>query len=480
MKICTLSPQGNGVRGGGITRFSGALYGKGVHNHFWELNKQSWNSPFFGWEGDAFVLENENDENELLKKLETYDVVVNNWPTMTTNEHNSAKLWRVWKALKHPLKVTVLHNTILSAVRKENLSPLVWSDSDYLLIQVSEESTIRKELVKMMPWVDKKIRQFRQVLDISEFEERISNSLEVSKKDDLALWVGRWENCRNTARWGKVLSDANASGYKSPFLHCAMGLESDVKTYWGFFANDKGNHVRLNTYEIGPDTAFLRDGKIDRAELAKIYTPEKLNDLLVFGRYEYNAGMELLKSAKWGISIFGAWKDELVDDYLSLAKLEYASLEIMLLSLPIFDYRHLDSMKERTLFDAPWVLKSKHNGTPEENVALLKKMEEIVQDENLYREYRKANVEYVKKHHSAENFVNLLKSLLVEGKTEKKTEAEVLKHLYGQEISLTEDLWVSMQHTSKQVPHYVEWESQGEKKPPKMKLVPRKKTTELF
>jgi hypothetical protein len=50
----------------------------------------------------------------------------------------------------------------------------------------------------------------------------------------------------------------------------------------------------------------------------------------------------------------------------------------------------------------------------------------------------------------------------------------------GHDIALTDDLWVSMQHTAKKVPHYVEWESQGEKKPLKMKLVPRKKTTELF
>jgi hypothetical protein len=200
MKICTLSPQGNGVRGGGITRFSGALHSKGIENHFWELSKQSWNGQFFEWEGEPFTLENEADEKALLEKLEQYDVVVNNWPTMTTNEHNSIRLWRVWKSLEKPLKVTVLHNTILSAVKKENLSPLVWSASDYLLIQVSEESTIRQDLVKTMPWLEKKIRQFRQVLDISEFEERIQKSFEVSEKDDLALWVGRWENCRNTAR----------------------------------------------------------------------------------------------------------------------------------------------------------------------------------------------------------------------------------------------------------------------------------------
>lgn len=480
MKICTLSPQGNGVRGGGITRFSGALHSKGIENHFWELNKQSWNGSFFDWEGKPFTLNNEEDERALAARLEEYDVIVNNWPTMTTNEHNSIRLWNVWKSLRHPLKVTVLHNTILSAVRKENLSPLVWSSSDYLLIQVSEESTIRRELVRSMPWLDKKIRQFRQVLDISEFEERISQSMELSTKDDLALWVGRWENCRNTARWGKVLSDANAASYKSPFLHCAMGLESDVKTYWGYFANDKGNHVRLNTYEIGKDTPFLVDGKIDRTELSKIYTPQKLNDLLVFGRYEYKNGMDLLQSAKWGISIFGAWKDELVDDYLSLAKLEYASLEIMLLSLPIFDYRHLDSMKERELFNAPWVLKSKHNATPEENLALLRRMEEICADASLYKSYREKNIEYVRNHHSAENFIDLINSLHKEGKTERKDEKEVLSHLYGYDVPLTSDLWVSLQHTSKKIPHYVEWESQGEKKPDKMKLVARKRTTELF
>lgn len=481
LKICTISPQGNGVRGGGITRFSGALHRKGVENHFWELTKQSWNGTYFGWEGEPFSLENSEDERALIEKLEQYDVVVNNWPTMTTNEQHAIKLWRVWKELKHPVKVTVLHNTILAAVRKENLSPLVWSSSDYLLIQVSEQSTIRKELVKSMPWLEPKIRQFRQVLDISEFEDRIQQSLEISEKDALALWVGRWENCRNTARWGKVLKSANEANYKSPFLHCGMGLESDVKTYWGYFANDKGNHYRLNTFEISNEASFLVNGKIDREKLAEIYKPDKLNDFLIFGKYEYSAGMELLKNAAWGISIFGAWKDDVIEDYLSLAKLEYASLEIMLLSLPVFDYRHLDSMEERTLFDAPWVLKSKHNGTDEENLVLLKRMEEIAKDPVLYREYRLANIDYVKKHHAAENFVQLLESLHSEGKAQNnKNEEQVLEHLYGRKTDLTADMWVSMQHTAKKIPHYIEWESQGEKKPLKMKIVPRRKTEELF
>jgi hypothetical protein len=427
------------------------------------------------------VLETQEDEEALVRKLEQYDVVINNWPTMTTNEQHAIKMWRVWKELKTPLKVTVLHNTILAAVRKENLSPLVWSASDYLLIQVSEKSTIRKELVKTMPWLENKIRQFKQILDISEFDERIQQSLDLSQKDDLALWVGRWENCRNTARWGKVLNDANEAKYKSTFLHCAIGLESDVKTYWGYFANDKGNHYRLNTFDIGAETPFLVNKRIDREKLAEIYTPDKLNDFLIFGKYEYENGMDLLQSAKWGISIFGAWKDAVIEDYLSLAKLEYASLEIMLLSLPVFDFRHLDSMEERTLFDAPWVLKSKHDGTPTENLDLLKRMQEITSDDKLYKEYRLANVEYVKTHHAAENFIGLLESLHTEGKTAKLTEREVLSHLYGTDIPLTADLWVSMQHTAKKTPHFIEWESQGEKKPMKMKIVPKLKASkELF
>jgi hypothetical protein len=484
MKICTLSPQGNGVRCGGITRFSGALHSKDVDNFFWELSQGSWNAPFIDWEGTPFKLETEEDEIALKAKLESYDVIVSNWPTMTTNEHNSYRLWNVWKNLENPLKVSIIHNTILTAVRKENLSPLVWSSSDYILIQVSEESTICQELIKTMPWLNGKIRQFRQVLDIDEFEERIENSLDVTAKDDLALWVGRWENCRNTARWGKVLKDANEMGHKSPYLHCAMGLESDVKTYWGYFANDKGNHVRLNSHEVKEGAAFLSDyngqQRIDREKLSSIYTPEKLNDLLVFGRYEYKTGMDLLQSAKWGISIFGAWKEDLVQDYVSLAKLEYASLEIMLLSLPVFDHRHLSTMSETELFNSPWMLKAKHDASPEENVALLRRMEEIASNPSLYREYREANIDYVKRKHSAQNFIDLINECLTDGKTPKLSEKEILHRIYGEEVAMTPDLWVSMQHTQKKIPHYISWEPQGEKKPDKMKIAPRRKLSELF
>jgi hypothetical protein len=483
MKICTLSPQGNGVRCGGITRFSGALNNVGVENHFWELSQGSWNAPFINWEGDPFKLESVEDEDALLTKLEQYDVILNNWPTMTSNEHNSYRLWNVWKKLKSPLKITIIHNTILTAVRKENLSPLVWASSDYIFVQVSENSTLCQELVRTMPWLEGKIRQFRQVLDIGEFQERIDSSLEVSQKNDTAMWIGRWENCRNTARWSKVLSDANSLSYKSNYLHFGIGLESDVKTYWGFFANDKGNHVRLNSHEIKEEAPFLTKVQhvhlIDREKLSEIYTPEKLNDFLIFGRYQYSVGMDLLQTSKWGISIFGAWKEELVKDYLSLAKLEYASLEIMLLSLPIFDYRHLETMEEKELFNAPWILKSKHDATPEENVELLRRMEAITSDEKLYRDYREANIDYVRRKHAASNFLDLVRDCLASGKTSKLSQKEILQRLYGEEIEFTPELWVSMQHTSKKIPHYISWESQ-DKKPDKMKILARRKITELF
>lgn len=475
LKICTLSPQGNGIRCGGITRFSGALHGVGVDNFFWELYPTSWNAPFINWEGTPFTLESKQDEDDLLQKLEQYDVIVNNWPTMTDNEPNAFKLWNVWKRIEKAMKITVIHNTILTAVRKENLSPLVWSSSDYILIQVSDDSTIAKELISRMPWLSNKLVQFRQILDISEFEERIANSLDVTNKEDVALWVGRWENCRNAARWSKVLADANAANFDSKFLHCAMGLESDVKTYWGFFANDKGNHVRVNSNEIKSTSTFIQDGKFIRDEVYALKDFDVLNPYYVFGRYEYKTGMDLIQSSKWGISIFGAWKDDLVDDYRSLAKLEYASLEIMLLSLPVFDWRHLECMKERELFDAHWILKSKHDALPQENVQLLKDMERISDDPILYRQYREANIDYVRRNHSTDNFIDLVTGCFKNGKTMKLSETETMTKLFGANVSLTPDMWVSLKHTEKQVPHYIEFDEKQ-----KIKLVVKKKVNELF
>jgi hypothetical protein len=474
MKICTLSPQGNGIRCGGITRFSGALYRAGVDNFFWEISNSSWNGEDFDWEGTPFRLDNEEDEKSLSSLLESYDIVINNWPTLTTNEHRAFRLWNVWKNLKNPLKVTVIHNTILSAVRKENLSPLVWSASDYLLVQVAENSSLCVELVERMPWLASKIRQFRQSLEITEFENLIEKSLE-EPKDATALWVGRWEGCRNTARWSKVLGDAKSLEFTSKFSHVAMGLESDVKTYWGFFNSDKGNHVRLNSHRVTKDSDFIEDGHFLTEKINEM-KPFSANDFAIFGPYEYSAGMSCLSRAAWGISIFGPWKEDVVNDYRSLAKLEFVSLEIMLLSLPVFDKRHLSLMTESTLQDAEWVLKSSHTATPEENVDLLRKMEEIFADKSKYRDYRLQNIEYVRKNHTTESFLRDLNTLYLAGKTACLSEKEVLNHLYGTEISLDENMWVSLFHTRKGQVHEISWEKE------KMNVVPRtlKQPTALF
>jgi hypothetical protein len=470
MKICTLSPQGNGQRNGGIVRFSGALYSAGVDNLFWEIGNHSWNGDAFPWEGTPFRLENEEDEKALIASLEKYDIVINNWPTLTTNEHNSFRVWNVWKSLQNPLRVTVLHNTILSAVRKENLSPLVWSASDYLLVQVSEDSTLCKELTQRMPWLEGKFRQFRQSLDVEEFRSLLS--FEKEGRDNLALWVGRWEGCRNTARWSTVLQSAIRENYSSNFLHCAIGLDSDVKTYWGFFNADKGKHVRLNQNKVNSSSTFLRDGIFLRDQIKELSKKDILspNEFYVFGPYEYATGMKILSKSAFGISTFGAWRDDIVEDYRSLAKLEFVSLEIMLLSLPVFDRRHLESMSEKELLNAPWIFKSGHDYSDQQNVDLLKHMEEVYANPSLYRSYRESCVDYVTRKHSIHNFIEELKALHTSGKTRRESPEHVISHLYGKEINLTDDLWVSLQHSKKGIPHYIEWDEE------KMNITPRKET----
>ena len=464
MKICTLSPQGNGVRCGGITRFSGALKTKGIENYFWNIQSSSWNEGYDNWEGIPFKLDNIEDENDLVEKLQQYDIVVNNWPTLTTNEHNAYKMWNVWKRLTNPLKISIVHNTLLSAIKEENLSPLVWSDSDYILIQVSDNSRICTSLLDSMPWLQGKIKQFRQVLNADVFEERISNSLDANKKADLALWVGRWEKFRDSVRWDNVLQDANSLNYKSKYLNCAIGVDSDVKTYWSYFAPNKGKHVKTSKHlksSLGPDKLpyLINDQDAYRFNddyIHQTFGTSALNDFFVFGKYENRIGLDLLQSAKWGISTFGAWNDKVEIDYVSLAKLEYTSLEIMLLSLPIFDHRHLKNMEETELFDAPWVLKSKHNATPEENVNLIKSMDNIDSNEDLYKDYRLASIDYVKRKHGIHNFIDLLQDLYAQGKTTKLEEKEILKRLYGFEIDLTPDLCVTLKHTEKGIPHVIQ------------------------
>jgi len=71
--------------------------------------------------------------------------------------------------------------------------------------------------------------------------------------------------------------------------------------------------------------------------------------------------------------------------------------------------------------------------------------------------------------------LELINSCYSAGKTKKYSEKELMKMIYGQNVELTEDLWVSLKHTEKGIQQFYSRDEKG-----KIKIAPKKKVNELF
>lgn len=483
MKICTLSPGGNGIINGGITQFSGILNSVGVDNFFWELSPGSWNRGDFDWEGTPFKLESLSQEDELVQKLDEYDVVILNLPMMKDKEHELIKVYRVWKKLK-ALRIVVPHNSMANVVFKENMAPLFYGMSDYIFTLNPEGATIPQEILKRVPNSREKLVNFRLFINLKLRMPLIQEFSDFKKKEDYALWVGRYELCRDTSRLAKVVRDANSLNHKSILDYYAMGLSNDTMTYWQFFAAHK-EIARLSTYsvssEVEPERMLLTpEGRIDHEKVSTLYEKDdSLNRLKVFGKYKHVDGMRILAASKFGVNTYGPWNDKMVPAYAGGEKLENATIEIMTYSLPVFDYRYLKNLDNKELFDSPYVVKLKHDATPEENLQAVLAMEKLASNESLYNEARNWSLDYVKRKHTVESFIDLVKECHAKGKTFKPEEKDILKALYGTEVELTDDMWVSFYEKE---PRYIEWkeEMKGKKHISKRILSSKKINTKLF
>lgn len=508
MKICTLSPGGNGITNGGITQFSGILKSVGVDNFFWELSPGSWNSGDFAWEGEPFKLENSQDETDLANMLEKYDVVLLNLPMMKDREHEMIKVYRVWQKLVNPLRVVIPHNSMADVVFKENMSPLIYAASDYIFTLNPENATIPQEILTRIPKSREKLVNFRLFINLAERMSLVNEFSDFKKKEDYALWVGRFEMCRNTGRLADLVRSINASKHKSTLDFYAMGLSNDTMTYWQFF-NTYKEVARLSTYgvssEVEPERMLLTaEGLIDHKKVSTMYeADDSINRLKVFGKYKHKEGMRILAASKFGVNTYGPWNEKMVPVYSGGDKLENATIEIMTYSLPVFDHRYLKNLDSKELFESPYVIKLKHDATPEENLVAIQAMEKLAGDEKLYAEAREWSLDYIKRKHTVDSFIELVKQCHAKGKTEKASEKEVLKALYGKDTELENDMWVSFHHSQKGEPQYwsyvtkmtkeeIEAEmaseaymkkaAKGKAKPFEMKRViaSRKKQTELF
>jgi hypothetical protein len=457
LKICTLSPQGNGVRNGGITRFSGILHAEGVDNHFRDLGANFWNKGMYPWEGTPFDLETPQDEDALVAKLNEYDIVLYNTPAYKDNDHETIRMYRVWKRLSRPLRITVVHNSIPTAVFKENISPLFYGESDYILVGTAEGSMVWNEIKSKIPGSEGKLVHMFNFVNLDEFMPLVKEFEDPSSRDDNVLWMGRYEQCRDANRLQQVVKHLNESNYASKLDFYAMGLENDTMTYWSFY-NPNPDLGRLSTKVVdstSPNGILKPDGRFDRdgirSMLKNVVEP---NQLKVFGRYRHADGMRLMASSKFGVETYGPWNDKVVDAYSKGSKIEYAMIEIMALSVPVFDGKYLSLLERTELHDSKFCFKINKGQSAEESLGLVKEMENLANDPKKYREAREWSLDYVRRHHSVSAFFGLLEDLHRKGKTTKPGDEKVLKSLYGKEVSLSDDLWVSFYHAKRGVPHY--------------------------
>lgn len=457
LKICTLSPQGNGVRNGGITRFSGVLHAEGVDNHFWDLGSNFWNKGTYPWEGAPFDLQASQDEDTLVAKLNEYDVVLYNTPTYKDNDHETIRMYRVWKRLTRPLRVTVVHNSIPTSVFKENLSPLFYGESDYILMAASEGSVVWNEISEKVPEAAGKLVHMPLFVNLDELMPLVKEFEDPASRDDNVLWMGRFEQCRDTNRLQQVVKHLNEAERKSKLDFYAMGLENDTMTYWSFY-NPNPDLGRLSSKTIdatNPNGILTPEGRFDgpsiRSMLKQVVEP---NQLKVFGRYRHTDGMRLMASSKFGVDTYGPWSDKVVDAYSKGSKIEYAAIEIMTLSVPVFDGKYLSLLDRKELHDSEFCFKIHKGQTREQSLALVESMERLAGDPKRYREAREWSLDYVKRYHSVQSFFELIEGLHTKGKTRKPGDSAVLQSLYGKGVELTDDLWFSFYHAKKGVPHY--------------------------
>jgi hypothetical protein len=471
MKIAVLSPQGNGVTNGGITAFTNQLVKAGAISYFRKLNGDSTNNGLYPWEGKEYTTEM-LESKEFLEEINSYDVIINNWPTWRKYEQHAYYDYKFWKKIK-TLKVQVVHNPHFGEVFRENFTPLMYNESDVLLFPVGTTSNIVKEILEKMPWLKERVSSFNLIYDTNQKDFEISN-VPFEKRIDQVVHLGMWKPFRDMKSFINWFDTTDL-----PKLNI-MGVSNDTATYFNFFALLK-DVVHKTNYELFEKSTCVNEGIVDLEKFSQI-SDQKIP---VISRYHQHLGMQVVSNSLFCANMYGPWDKESKLTHGGGAKLETSSMEAMFYSVPIFDGWYIDNLEKEELKNSPHILKfyKPETNTPseceEKNNVLREKIEKLRTDAKAYSEAREWCRNYIINEHSASNFLDKLKTL--KKKTFSMPESECILKLYGKEVEITPDLYCSFKHTAKGEVYIIPEESMkpGEKIKPVVKKE-IKQSTELF
>ena len=469
MKIAVISPQGNGVTNGGITAFTNQLVKAGATSYFRKLNGDSTNNGLYPWEGKEYTTEMTKTQS-FLDEINSYDVVINNWPTWRKFEQHAYHDYEFWKKIT-TLRVQVVHNPHFGEVFRENFTPLMYNESDMLLFPVGIGSNIVGEISQRMPWIKERTSSFNLIYETDKNDLTMSNTPH-SKRIDQIVHLGMWKPFRDMKSFVHWFDSTEL-----PKL-TIMGVSNDTATYFNFFALLK-EQVHKTNYELFEECNIVTNGKVDLAKFVELSS----HRVPVVSRYHQHLGMQVISNSLFCANMYGPWDEESKLTHGGGSKLETSSMEAMFYSVPIFDGWYIDHTDKPELRDSPHILKFYKPAIDAQheikNAKLLDRINVLRKNSLLYEESKEWCRDYIKREHSVKNFLEKLSTL--KKKREKIEESECAKRLYGVSVDITPDLYCTFKHSQKGNAYSIppECMKPGEKIKPVLKQTKRT-TTELF
>lgn len=469
MKIAVISPQGNGVTNGGITAFTNQLVKAGAISYYRKLTGDSTNNGLYPWEGKEYTTEMLQTQ-EFLDEINSYDVVINNWPTWRKYEQHAYYDYQFWKKIE-TLKVQVVHNPHFAEVFRENFTPLMYNESDALLFPVGITSNIVKEILVKMPWLKDRVASFNLIYETNEIDQEIS-SVPFEKRIDQIVHLGMWKAFRDMKSFVNWFSETDL-----PKLNI-MGVANDTATYFNFFALLK-DQVHKTNFELYEDCSIVESGIVNLEKFKQISE----HRVPVISRYHQHLGMQVVSNSLFTANMYGPWNEESKLTHGGGSKLETSSMEAMFYSVPIFDGWYIDNMEKEELKNSPYVLKfykpEVSENYEEKNKELRKNIERLRKDSKAWLRAKDWCRYYIKKEHSVKTFLEVLKKL--EKKKTHLEEKDCVNRLYGKDVKVSPELFCSFKHTDKGEIYVIPEESlkPGEKFKPTL-IKDKKQSVELF
>lgn len=357
-----------------------------------------------------FISFNEGDIPEIVRKLNTYDIVVfNSYPS---NKFNAKAIVSFYENLVK--KVTTIKMGFMHELNKTNIDKIpfvvgLMNQMD-VIYNFSEETWFSKTISQVLPSkvLGQRVKKFTMWFNFEELEENYRDKYRLSDKQRKITYIGRWTTMKDPRR---ILDLAPLLKARDPNFKCElMGIERSIGAKYDIF--DHPNALDMT-------------GK-KRPENPTGFVP-------VYGPYVRDEGMKHLAQSLFGASFYRMPKAP--QDYGD--RMEYAQIEIIAVgSLPVFDRHwgeHNHTSDGTRYIDIPYSAlysdREDLNGTVELLLG-------VANDETLQKRYRDTSYELVKREFNADTVLpQMFEYVLSIGKDEGKyeTDDDLIREITGNE-----------------------------------------------